>query len=268
MNVSCLPTKRQTILKGILPILLALSFVACGSNGGEDAEKPLLESIDSPPAGPSPTLTLSLTESTVTVSNQSTASCSDGTPPYTWSIVSGPATVNASGVVTPSGSGTVVVRATDSQNEYGVIQLTVQQNLSVTSAKRFLVYLESSSVTVTGGVPTVSGAVQSGALSIAGTTVTAGSTQGTGSILWTDALGNQSSVNYSIEPPVVASATVTTVTTNGSSTVSAVGGYPTYVFSITSGGGSVNPSTGVFTAPSVPGSLWSAPLINMVMRVQ
>lgn len=237
----------------------SIALVACGSNGGEKAELAAEAAAPAPPAAP-PTLTLSVTPSTVTVANTSTVTSSNGTAPFTWSVVSGSATVNAGGVITPSASGTISVRGADSLGQYGVVQLTVSPNLSVTAAKRFLVYAETSTVTVAGGVPTISGNVQSGPLSLAGTTVTAGGTQGSGTIQWTDSLGNTSSVNFSVEPPVVASASATTVSANGSVNVSATGGYPNYSFSVASGGGSINATTGVFTAPSVP----STSLIRVV----
>ena len=61
-------------------------------------------------------------------------------------------------------------------------------------------------------------------------------------------LGNKIQV-----PQLLISPTTATVPANGSTTFSASGGVPPYTYSITSGPGTINGATGVYTAPASPG---------------
>lgn len=234
---------------------LCLSFFlsACGSNGGGAADNGP-ETVSEAPSVSPPSLNLSVDREQITVANSATVTSANGVAPWTWSVLSGPATINSSGLVTPTGApGTVVISGTDSMGTTGTTDIEVFAALSGQASDVFLTYGESASITSVGGVPPVTASVLSGPVSLSGNTITAQSVSGNATLRFEDALGNLSDVSVEVREPVSLSISTSEMSTNSSQNLTASGGYPPYTFSIISGQGTVDPSSGLFTAPSVPG---------------
>jgi len=72
------------------------------------------------------TLSIAPTAATITDLSSLTFSASGGTPPYTFSIVSGPGSINSSmGLFTSNGGGTVIIRVTDKNKKTSDAAVTV-----------------------------------------------------------------------------------------------------------------------------------------------
>lgn len=209
------------------------------------------------------TINASVTISPATVSlavnNTNVFSASGGVSPYTYSIVSGGGSINSSsGLFTaPAGSGNVTVRVTDALSNTSDAMITVNPALAISPVTLNVVTNGTQTFSASGGVSPYTYSVVSGGGSINASTgaFTAPASTGTVVVRVTDSLLNTSNSTVTVVSPVVISPTTMTLAVNNSTTFSATGGVNPYTYSIVSGGGSINISTGVFSAPATAGTV-------------
>ncbi len=214
---------------------------------------------------PPPALEISPAPAQVPAGDRITFQASGGTPPYAFSVASGPGTIGAaSGVYSaPASPGAAVVRVTDDQGATADAQVTVTSPLSLLPAQVTLQPGEKRTFAAQGGQPpyTFSLASGGGTLSPLGgnqAEYTAPAAATTAVIRVTDALGNRDTATVRVNAPppadrlVILPASVT-VRPGGTVTFTASGGTPPYTFSLTrSRGGRVDAASGVYTAPILP----------------
>lgn len=202
-------------------------------------------------------LQISPASSTIAVNNSVGFSAAGGVPPYTYSVLSGGGTVNAAtGTYTASGaSGSTVVRVTDSLGNTSNANVTVNPALQISPANQSVALSGTISFSTTGGVAPITYSIQSGAGSVNASGVyTAPASSGSAVVLATDSLGNTSTANVTITNTLSISPSSYTLAVNNTQTFTASGGTGPYTFSIFSGSGTVNSSTGLYTAPASAGS--------------
>lgn len=110
--------------------------------------------------------------------------------------------------------------------------------------------------TATGGSGSYSYSVFSGAGSVLSTTgnYTAGATAGTAVVRVLDSEGRYADAIVTIKNPLQISPASATMVLNGSTTFSATGGVAPLTYSVFSGSGTINSSTGAYTAPNMNSS--------------
>ena len=198
------------------------------------------------------------TEKTLAVNNSFDFSASGGVPPYTYSRPFGNGSISAAGHYTaPAATGTDVVRVTDSLNNFSDSTVTINPALAISPSTYALKISQTNVFTASGGVTPYSYSVisVSGGLgsvdSVNGTFIAAGQA-GVNKVRVTDAVGNTSDATVIINLDFSLAAPDLAVGNNG--TFTGTGGIGPYTYGVVSGGGSIDPSTGVFTAPATPGT--------------
>jgi len=175
------------------------------------------------------------------------------------------ATVNISYSPQPNLNGTCTLTATTNiqdvaGNGLGGLPATRQVTYTrVADVLRFqlsktdLIYNETINLSVTGGVPPYTFSKVSGGGSVSGNTYTAGTSAGTVRLRVQDNSSQQDEVDITVYGPVTISPETLTLNVGGSQTFTASGGKSPYTFSLPSGGGVINSSTGAFTAGTTAG---------------
>ena len=197
-------------------------------------------------------LTLSLA-----IKNQYTISATGGTAPYTFTMYRGFGSVTAAGVFTAAPvAGTAAVRITDADGLFSDATITVNPGVQISPTTKSLGVNATQKFTASGGVPAYQFALVSGVGSINTATgiYTAPATSGTASVKVTDSRGNISTATVNVIAALVLSPAVTTLAVNNTKNFVASGGVSPYTYSVVSGGGIINSSTGLYTAPAVSGS--------------
>jgi hypothetical protein len=195
---------------------------------------------------------------TLAVNNTVTLVASGGASPYTFSRPSGTGTINAStGVyVAPAASGTATLRVTDSVGNTADSAITVNAGLAISPASKTLAVNNAFTFSASGGVSVYVFSVLSGSGTINASTgaYVAPPTGGTDVVRVTDSLGNTSDATVTINAGLAITPTTKTLAVNNTTTFAVSGGASPYVFSVQAGTGTVNSSTGVYTAPAAAGS--------------
>lgn len=199
---------------------------------------------------------LLFTPSTVTlaVNNTNTFAASGGALPYTYSLVSGGGSINAStGVYTaPATSGTATVRVTDATGSSANATVTINPALAISPTTQTIITNSTLNFSATGGVSPYSYSVVSGVGSINSSSgvFSAGSTPGSSTVRVTDAKGNISEATVTVNPGLSLSSAggVTVISQVDTLGFSASGGFAAYTYSIFSGPGTINSSSGLYTA--------------------
>ena len=203
-------------------------------------------------------LTISPVTKTLAVNNTQTFLATGGVSPYSYSIVSGGGSiVAATGVFTaPATAGTVTVRVTDSLSNISNATVTVNAALAISPVSINIVANGTQTFTATGGVSPYSYSIVSGGGSIVSATgaFTAPGAAGTVTVRVTDSLSNTSNATVTVVSAVLISPVSKTLAPNNVFTFSASGGFAPYTYSVFSGSGTINSSTGAYTADAVAGS--------------
>jgi hypothetical protein len=210
-------------------------------------------------------LAISPASAQVTAGGTTAFSAAGGTPPYTYSV-SGSGTVDpTTGLYTAPASApasaTVTVKdsATPTPAASSATVTVVPPPLSISPGVADIPTNAGTTFTASGGTPPYTFAMVSGGASINSSTgvYSAPNAAGSASVKVTDsaiptpATSNASITIYNpfgVVPPSVI------IYTNTQYTFSATGGVPPYAYSVTSGPGSIDSSTGLYTAPSLPAS--------------
>ncbi len=249
----------MNILKLFYFFIFIFFVTSCNkaSDGNAPSELP-------PPSATIPTTQLSISPSTkiLSINDSFNFTALGGTAPYTFSIASGGGvvlTVVDQGQLTaPSTAGTVVIQLTDSAGGLVTANVTVNPALQISPASQTIMTNGTLSLSASGGVPPYFYSVSSGLGSIDSLTglYTASATNTVANIIVTDSLGHTSNSTVTVTSALSLNPTSSTIVVNGNQTFTGVGGTPPYVYSILSGGGSINAVTGVFIAPAVAGTVF------------
>ncbi|MGZ3724875.1 MAG: hypothetical protein ACXWQQ_03715, partial [Pseudobdellovibrio sp.] len=204
-------------------------------------------------------LQISPTSQTLTPNQTVTFSTLGGVSPFTYSIQSGVGSINSgNGLYTaPGSSGSAVVKVTDSLNNTSTANVTITNVLTISPASTVFLPTNGSTIfSATGGTPpyTFSCTNAGSTIDSAQGDYSAPATAGSDTCTVTDNVSATSSSNITIYNPLTLSPTSVTMAINTTQSFAASGGQGALTFSLVSGGGSINSSTGLYTAPGVAGS--------------
>ncbi len=199
-------------------------------------------------------LSLSPSSKILYVNDTFTFSASNGTTPYTYSVVSGGGSINSTtGEYTaPASPDTAVVRVTDALGAIREANVEIYDDLAIVPSSKGLYVNEIFTFGASGGAPPLTYSVVSGGGSINSTTgeYTAPASPDTAVVRVTDSIGGTSDASLAIYNDLVLSPSSKTLYVNESFTFSASGGAPPLTYSVVSGGGTINSISGEYTAPS------------------
>jgi uncharacterized protein YjdB len=243
--------------KFILLCIFLISIASCkGVNDGNAPSGPAAI-----PDASSTQLSISPSTKILSVNNSFNFAALGGTAPYNFSIVSGGGlilTLADQGQLTaPSTSGVVILQLTDSAGGLVTAAVTVNSALQVSPSMLTIMTSRTLNLSASGGVPPYFYSVTSGLGTIDSLTglYTAPSTNTVANIIVTDSFRNTSSSSITVTSALSLNPAIANLIVNGNQTFSVSGGTGPYTYSILSGGGSINSTTGVFTAPATAGSV-------------
>jgi alpha-tubulin suppressor-like RCC1 family protein len=177
---------------------------------------------------------------------------------YTYSLTSGSGTLNSNtGAYTaPGAPGTATVRVTDSEGNTANASITIASPVTISPTARNLLVHGNQTFTSSGGFNPKTFTIRSGGGSIgAGTgAFTAPGLPSATVVRVTDSAGNFAEATVTTAADLTISPTARNLLTNANQAFSASGGFNPKTFSIQSGGGSIDSTTGDFTAPATPGT--------------
>ncbi len=198
-------------------------------------------------------ISISPTSSTINEGDTLNLSGSGGIPPYTYSIVAGDGIINAlTGLYDATGvsSGSAVIEVRDSSANTAFAAITINPSLVITPQTQTIGFGEQINFSASGGdIPyTYSILTGNGSVNSSSGLFVGPSTIGTTVVRVTDNSGNSvDSIVTIVDSPQI-DRPVDKVGVSRTVSFSATNGSPPYTYSIVSGGGSINASTGSFTA--------------------
>ncbi|MBI3558492.1 MAG: hypothetical protein HY074_19655, partial [Deltaproteobacteria bacterium] len=243
--------------------MMSLALTSCGGGGGGGSGGGGGLSGGGPGGGPAPApinplLAISPASLLLVVNNVFSFSASGGFPTYSYSLVSGGGNIDSrtGRYSAPASPGSAVVRVFDSTGSSSDATVTINPVLAISPSSTSLSINTSTNFTATGGVPPYSYSVFTGGgtINAANGRYAAPSAPGTATVRVTDVLGNTSDSAVTINPVLTISPSSKTLVVTTSFTFTATYGTSPYVFSIFSGGGTINGATGVYNAPGATGS--------------
>lgn len=206
-------------------------------------------------------LTVTPTAASVSTGGAVSFTVSGGTGGYTWDIdPPGGGSIDGSGNYTAPGSGdTVTVTVTDSSGNEAdaLVSVTLPMPLGITPSMVTMLTGEAVTFSGFGGIGgyTFSPVTGGGSINSTSGVYTAPGSPGTATVRVSDGTDNaDASITIVASGPLTISPNTAVVGTDSTLLLTAWGGKPPYSFSVESGIGSVNASTGVYTASSSPGS--------------
>ncbi len=222
----------------------------------------LLDVLDGPEGLP---LDLTPDSSQIVISSTLEFQAEGGVPPYLFTIESGGGSINEeTGVFTaPADAGSSVITVLDSaglidSSTVTIIAGSLSSALAISPSAISLNVNGSVTFSSTGGTSPYTYSLVTGSGTINATTgaYTAPALAGTDTIRVTDSVGATSDAVVSISDSSALAIYPSTLTLNANGTITfvATGGTSPYTFSIFSGSGTVNATTGLYTAPAAAGS--------------
>ena len=192
------------------------------------------------------------------IGGNATFTAAGGIPPYTYSIVSGNGTVNSvTGVfdATAIPAGTSIIRATDNAGNSAFSSITIDPTLAISPITINLGKNDTQTFTASGGQLPYTFSVLAGGGSIGSSSgvFTAPNSLGAITVRVTDNVGTTSDATISIVDKPILSVNKTNLAINTNITFTTTLGTSPYTYSVVSGGGSIDSSTGVFSS-ATPGT--------------
>jgi hypothetical protein len=238
---------RSAHIRNVLLVLTVVAVAGCSGGGGGGG------------APPPPVLTLSPNSATIGAGTAQSLAAAGGVPPYSYTVLSGAGSVDAvTGAFTASSSsGTTVVQVTDSRGSTARSTLTIVAVGFAHATES----VDSGSTTVhaaSGGAPPYTYQVIAGGGTVDGAgkfTAPAGPASVTLSV--TDSKGATAQELLTVNPPLAVASSQPVMGAGTTVTITVTGGQGPYVFSVTSGAGTVDAS-GHFTSPSAGTSVITA----------
>ena len=183
-------------------------------------------------------------------------SATGGAPPYTYSVLTGGGSINASALfAAPAGPEMVMLKVTDSKGATAQESITVNGPLLPTKPMATVGGGTTLLIGAAGGQGPFAYAVSSGGGSVDSSGhFAAPTTPGTSVVTITDALGATTIVTITIKPPLSISPASATLTASSEQSTAFVGmnGVPPYSYSLASGAGAVD-AQGIYTVGAVSG---------------
>jgi alpha-tubulin suppressor-like RCC1 family protein len=199
-------------------------------------------------------LSLSPANANMEVNDTYTFVASGGTAPYIYSVASGGGSIdNATGVYTaPAASGNAVIQVTDAVGATATSNMLITDEFILDQDNYNLQIDRFVTITTTGGVPPVTYTIYNGNGTIDANTgfYTAPSAPEDVVIRATDSLGNTADGTIHVLTGPTLEAPRYKLLPDSQITVSSSTGVPPFTYTILSGGGTLNPTTGEFKAPS------------------
>jgi hypothetical protein len=202
-------------------------------------------------------LNISPTSAVVIGGNTVQFTATGGLTPYTYSLTQGVGSISQSGLFSaPVVEGTSRIRLTDAMGQTQNVNIDIIAPLTVPSESIITTVQKIQTISPNGGKTPYFFSMQSGAGTINASGIyTAPTTPGTDVIKVTDSsgLGQQKLITVQVKEGLTISPTSKYLTVNENQQYSAGGGLGPYTYSILSGRGTVNPSTGLYNAGNLPG---------------
>ena len=203
-------------------------------------------------------LLISPVNSTILIPATQTFSSTGGVGPFVFSVLSGSGSVNsATRVFTPTVAEVVTVRVTDSLNNFSDTSLTVNGPLAVSPAMAYVVTNSDLDLSASGGTAPYTFSIVVGGGVFVDPLVgvyTAPAVPGTATLRTTDSAAATFDTAVTIYDSLLLSPLTLTIQINGTQTFTASGGVGARTFSILSGTGTINSSTGAYTSGPVAGT--------------
>jgi hypothetical protein len=185
-----------------------------------------------------------------------TFSAISGKAPYTYSLVSGVGSINAAtGLYTaPNTTGDAVVRVTDANSATHEVSVKVYDFLTISPMLSTIAKNQTLTFSANWGVPPYYYTLRSGVGSLTTSGRYISAVAGDAVVRVTDAINNTMDANITVNTSLTIAPSQLTTLTNKKSTFTISGGVSPYVFSVKSGQGTIDSSTGEYTAPAMTGS--------------
>lgn len=187
-----------------------------------------------------PGLTASIATPVIALNNAATVVPQGGIAGYSYSVVSGGGVISASGNYEPQGfMGTATIHISDSANHTFAIDITTNALLQISPANSSIYTMTTQPFSATGGVPPLSYSVLlgGGSIGFSDGLYQASASSGTATVVVSDALGNSSSTQVTIQQGVSLMPTAVTLAVGNTQVFTAGGGPAPYVFEISNGDG-------------------------------
>lgn len=234
------------LVKAYLLIAFSVILYSCGKTEGFAPSVLLSENV-----------IISPNAITLAVNNTVTFNTTGGSGSNSYSIFSGGGSIlsTTGNYTAPAIPGAAVVRVIDDQGHYADAIITINSALQISPVNPSLSLNATQAFTATGGVAPITFSLVSGLGSVSALGLyTASGSPGATVIRATDSYGNTSDATVNVFGALGISPATTTISINSNVSFTAAGGTGPYAFSVLSGGGGINSSTGVFTAPGVAGT--------------
>jgi hypothetical protein len=207
-----------------------------------------------------PALAISPVSAILNIHNRISFSAFGGEPPYRYSVVSGPGVINpiTGEYIATATPGLATVRATDAASAACEATVEVLAPFALNPEEATVSSTSTCTFAASGGKPPYAYAVLSpalGSIDPASGLYTAPAQAGSDTVRATDSIGNTADAELTVTPPgpLAISPSSITLTAGSSITFSASGGLTPYSFSIAAGAGTIDPASGVYTAPTEVG---------------
>ena len=182
-----------------------------------------------------------------------------GKPPYQYSVIQGGGTISAATGLFTAGSapGLVIVQVKDTEGSTTTAAVSVVGTLALSPEAVTIVETTTQTFAASGGLPPYSYSISigDGSVTSSGGVYTAPAGSGSAVIVVTDALGNTASSVASVIPKIVVTPGSGGFPDSSKLQLQVVGGKPPYAFSLLSGGGTIDPITGLLETSRLVGSL-------------
>ncbi|GEM_PF-1011656 len=184
---------------------------------------------------------------------------SGGKPPYTFSVVSGPGTIDGKTGLFQATEvlGEVLVRATDTLGNFAEGTVQVYDQLLIEPVLSEITVGESLSFSANGGQEpyrfSILSGDQNGTLNLNSGLFVASMIAGVVKVQVIDALEQTSEATLKVSPELIIEPAIVTLTTGSTQQFKATGGVAPYLYTLTAGSGEIS-NTGLYTAPAASGA--------------